>query len=333
MRINIIFLLLLTLSSRAAFAGSCQGRFINPITDICWSCILPISIGNLAKFGKGNTPKKRDNPGPKNLICKCDSRLGITIGFWEPVRLIDVTRKPYCLVNLGGIQLKSNPKKNTSFAPGRGKRATKHSFYHVHYYLYPLIYWLELLTDFMCLEDGSFDLGYLSELDVTWNDHKLQTLFNPDVYLFANPISVAACSVDCVSATASTAMDSMFWCAGCWGSFYPLSGANADFDGGVRNASLLALRILARMHRVGLARQTATTDDAWDGELCRKSYAARLPKSQYKLQLTYPKSTKGQVGCWPLGLSSSWYQSFNEYPYEGEDWGFLLWRKKNCCFL
>ncbi|WP_341761892.1 TraU family protein [Candidatus Tisiphia endosymbiont of Thecophora atra] len=32
---------------------TCQGHFVNPITDICWSCILPISIGNLINIGSG----------------------------------------------------------------------------------------------------------------------------------------------------------------------------------------------------------------------------------------------------------------------------------------
>ena len=35
---------LATLPARAAGAATCTGKFPNPITDICWSCILPISI-------------------------------------------------------------------------------------------------------------------------------------------------------------------------------------------------------------------------------------------------------------------------------------------------
>ena len=27
--------------------GKCTGSFVNPITDICWSCLFPISIGGL----------------------------------------------------------------------------------------------------------------------------------------------------------------------------------------------------------------------------------------------------------------------------------------------
>ena len=25
----------------SAFAGNCKGRIINPITDVCWSCVFP----------------------------------------------------------------------------------------------------------------------------------------------------------------------------------------------------------------------------------------------------------------------------------------------------
>jgi hypothetical protein len=35
-------------SASAAGAATCTGKFPNPITDICWSCILPLSIGSAA---------------------------------------------------------------------------------------------------------------------------------------------------------------------------------------------------------------------------------------------------------------------------------------------
>ncbi|EAS0426820.1 conjugal transfer protein TraU, partial [Salmonella enterica subsp. enterica serovar Typhimurium] len=26
--------------------AACESRFVNPITDICWSCIFPLSLGS-----------------------------------------------------------------------------------------------------------------------------------------------------------------------------------------------------------------------------------------------------------------------------------------------
>ena len=37
---------LLPALSQATDSLTCTGRFPNPITEICWSCILPISIGS-----------------------------------------------------------------------------------------------------------------------------------------------------------------------------------------------------------------------------------------------------------------------------------------------
>ena len=34
-------------ASADAGPGKCTGQFVNPITDICWSCLFPISVGGL----------------------------------------------------------------------------------------------------------------------------------------------------------------------------------------------------------------------------------------------------------------------------------------------
>ncbi len=314
---------------------SCKGRFVNPITDICWGCLLPISIGGWS-VGQGMSPKKRDTTNPISPICICTRNNipvpGLSIGFWEPARLVDITRTPYCMTNLGGITMGSDNRKITSHKSSSAIHKSKYSFYHLHYYVYPLIYWLELLTDFLCLEQSTFDVAYMSEYDPTWNDPKLQSLLNPEAMLFGNPIAQASCALDCASSTIRMPLDSMFWCAGCLGNIYPFSGASADHIGGVQNSSLLTARILAKMHRIGLAEETSTSSNTvLNGPMCRKSKLLTIKKSQYKLQMVYPRPSSGEIGCWPIGLSDMLYSSFNEYPYDGEDWGYLIWRKKNCC--
>lgn len=337
---QVIKLLLIVsfLSPQLAAANfTCKGRFVNPISDICWSCILPITIGSIP-VAKGSSIKNRDTKNPVSPLCACVKNNipipGIAIGFWEPARLVDITRTPYCMTNMGGMQMGyNNPMKVSSYQRGYDNHFSHHSFYHVHYYIYPVIYWLELITDFLCLEKSTFDVAYMSELDVTWNDDKLQQLVSPEVWLFSNPAAQAACSLDCAAATLDKPLNTMFWCTGCYGNMYPLSGANADHIGGVQNSSLLTTRILAKMHKTGLAQETSTNDSSINGKLCRKNRHFRLKKDQYKLQMVNPKPTSGDIGCWPLGLSDLLYSSFREYPFDGQDFGFLIWRKKNCCAL
>ena len=93
--------------------GRCSGSFVNPVTDVCWGCMFPLSLGSLKIW-----PSSRaDTKNPDLPICACGTpvpRIGLAMGFWEPVRLVDVTTKPWCFPNLGGIKL------NPGFSIGNG---------------------------------------------------------------------------------------------------------------------------------------------------------------------------------------------------------------------
>jgi len=81
----LMLVVIFTLPTKATADITCNGRFVNPITDICWSCILPISIGNIVNIGSGSAPKKRDTRNPSSPLCLCTKAgvpvPGITIGF------------------------------------------------------------------------------------------------------------------------------------------------------------------------------------------------------------------------------------------------------------
>ena len=89
------------LTARPAYAaagpGRCTGHFVNPITDICWSCLFPISIGGLKTW-----PSSRpDTDNPALPVLLCGLRPGIAMDLWSPVRLADVSMNTGCLVTLG----------------------------------------------------------------------------------------------------------------------------------------------------------------------------------------------------------------------------------------
>ncbi len=139
MRMRLQCLLIAAFLPISAIADiTCKGKFVNPITDICWSCIMPISIGNVINIGSGIAPKKRDSKNPSSPICVCSKANalvpGIALGFWEPVRLIDVTPTPYCLTNLGGVSLGTDMKRMGSFNRSYDGRHVHDSFYHVYFF-------------------------------------------------------------------------------------------------------------------------------------------------------------------------------------------------------
>ena len=317
------------LPSGAALAQACTGRFVNPIADVCWECIFPITIGPIAV---GAVAGVADTPNPGSPFCFCGEpipRIGLSLGMWEPARLIDVSRVPYCFPNLGGLTL------DPGLPAGRGRGGSSagdgagSSVWHVHYYLYPLLSWIGALLDLGCLEAGGLDIAWLSELDPTWWDDELSFLLNPEAVLFTGLPAQAACAADCIAASVGLPLDPLFWCAGCQGGMYPLTGNVGAHVGGVQASLLAAERLVYRLHRLLLAWGTSGPE-----ALCGQVPMPIMRKSQYRWQMTQPvPATAPWLGCNPTGRSSVLWESLRELPVSGESFGYLLWRKRNCCLL
>lgn len=321
---SILFIMIFFLSVMGE-SIACSGRFLNPITDICWKCLFPLRIAGITVMGGGADPETIRRP-----ICFCKKpplpapMPGIPVSFWEPARLVDVTRTPFCLVNLGGVKIADKgiiDRGHVSDDEGEGQ---KRSFYQVHWYVYPVLYILEVLTDFLCLEAHSIDVAYMTEFDPFWGDDEKSAVLSPEGILFGNPIAQAACVADCVAASARLPLDPLFWCNGCQGSLYPFSGTVGDHVGGVQASLLLTGRMMAKLHREGLLWGYYGTQG-----LCNKYPMPVIRKSQYRTQMTYPIPETTQ--CHPLGATEVLWQGGREYPFKGEDFGYLIWRKRDCC--
>ncbi len=299
-----------------------EGKFLNPVTDVCWECLFPITVS-----GVSVTPQYEDLNTHKSRICVCPGvppKAGIPLVYWEPTRLVDVTRHAYKLLGLGGISLGKETVKNRGSVGIVGDGPTQNSFYHVHWYTYPLFALLDLFTDFGCVEKNTLDVLYMSELDPLWNDDQLTLLINPEAALFATPAAQLACVADCAASTFTKPQDALFWCAGCEGSLYPMSGTVSHHVGGIQASSLLVYRIIAKMHRLALQKGYEAE------EYCLAKPMPIIKKSLYKTQLIYPiPQTTGP--CHPLGKSDLLWGSQKSFPQGGEDFIYLIWIKKQCC--
>ncbi len=305
-----------------SFLNAEEGKFINPVTDVCWKCLFPIHLG-----GVNVTPNQKDYSEYKLSICACAGtppKVGIPLAFWEPIALIDVTRTPYKSIALGGMTLSGSTMKGRGAISNVGE-SNRHSFYNVHYYKFPIISLLGLIPGFSCVEKGSdIDIAYISELDPYWADDEWTNVINPEAYLFANPLAQVACIPDCTSTSLDYPLDKLFWCAGCSGSLYPLMGHVAHHVGAIQASHLLVQRLLSKMHSLGMMQ------GAEEGNYCDKKLMPRIKKSLYKTQLTHPiANTQGP--CHPLGKSDIIWGAGQSYPYEGEDFVYLIWSKKHCC--
>lgn len=317
------------MSHNLVFASTCTGHFVNPIKDVCWRCLFPLTIGNSEVVG-GILPDSTEKSKDKNPIGTCRTPLGVRVGlkisYWEPTALVDVTDTPYCLVNLGGHRI---PLGKESSRGGRSVSTPEEAsaFFHVHWYRYPLIAWLNLITSAGCQQGGDFDVAYLSELDPTWKDSEMQLVFNPEAVLFGNPIAGSACAADSLSSTfQNKPLDSLFWCAGSQGNYYPLSGHVIAPLSPVQTALLLTERMNYKLHRFPPLIADSSADSP-----CEEHHLSVLPKSRYRYEMV--NQVADGKHCYPSGHTTLDWEMNKIKPHTPDQYGFLVWRKRNCVFL
>lgn len=312
----------------------CGGAPINPLVDVCWECMLPIKFGGVTVL-PGMEP---DGPDPANVpLCACPWGLppipipGISMSFWEPFRIIETVKDPWCFPTFGGLQLAPT-------APGLlagmndapvGKSTGAGTFAQVHMMTFPLKELLGAMLSGSCAITNSDLAGVLmvqsiTELDPLWQDDLLMAFLQPEAFLFANPIASLSCIADAVGANLGYPIDPLFWCMGSWGSVYPLTGHSNESDYVQANASL-AVRGFYRVGRIGLI-----VDAAMDPTLCIGIPTPVWVKSHYKLQPSKP--VRGEQ-CTPIGRSGLIWGAGKNIPMSGtaDNFSWILWHKKACC--
>lgn len=332
-RLGLILMLLGTLlsSSIAQAKATCSGHFINPISDICWSCMFPMTVGSVPVI-PSNYP---DTSNPSMPISYCPKpppiymQVGLNIGYWEPYALTDVTRVPYCMVNMGTELSGANMQRIGGRTTARESGSSDGGFYHAHWYKYPIIYWLQLMQSTACMATDAFDVAYLTELDPLWDDDELSFILNPEAILFGNPIAQLACVPEAIATTTNSVLpfDALFWCLGSQGSAYPLTGNTNYRDTPVQAGTLIMERLNYKLHRQGIVWETSGED----GAICYQYPTPILPKSRYRYQMSAPIPDAGW--CHPYTTTTAIWEMGHDNPTTGDNFGYVQWRKRNCVFL
>lgn len=298
------------------------------ISNTCWTCLFPIiSMGMAFGGDKDEAPDDRY----KNPFCLCKDNQGIpypgfTYGLWMPAKAVEFVRQPGCLSMLDGATLGFDRTAQGEWSQ-KDHDATDNSFAHYHFYTFPLLIVLNMFERIECVKDHYVDIDilFLSEVDPTWSDDTIAFFTNPEAVIFGNPIAALACIPDATSATfLQKPIQSLFWCAGSWGSMYPLTGNHASSYGGVHDSSLFTARMLTALHRRGFLKTTYGED-----ALCDSSVTATLPKTQYKITMLYPVPETKSAHV--IGESTLMWGASRQVPVTGEDFIYLIWTWNDCC--
>lgn len=255
------------------------------IDGMCWSCLLPIRLAGIG----GDAPEGAASP---TAFCMCTDRAGVPewglpMGFFQPTRIVSFSPTPYCMPSFG-VRLADD---NTRAGQGRTETAmddTETSFFHYKYWVYPVMQMIEMFANADCTYDRAttLDLAYFSEADPLYQDDLLAFVMFPETVIFANPIATGICTADCAQTLAGSEVVENYFCAGCSGNMYPMTGNNQYSDDPIRGTSLLTTRLMATLHRRGQARLTMGNHMTQGS--CEPEYAPMIPKTQYRTSMLYP---------------------------------------------
>ncbi len=265
----------------------------------------------------------------------CDGPLcrpGTLIMFWEPHRIIETVKDPYCSPTASessqleegevpGSELIEFLKKLQLGGTHSDHVHTEDAtvFAQVHYLRHPELD--EIIHDFdlECWEFSDLGFEYISEEDGDWQAVYSSSWW-PEAGLFANLPMVEACMADALTAQFGHPVDTLYWCMGAWGLLFNMNG-HMNQDEYVTGNAGLAARIVAHMGR-RLYLWDAATD------FC---HAIPMPiwfKSYFKLQPLRPTERDFKI---PIGQAPEFWSTALNTPWDGDNFAWLLWRRRICC--
>lgn len=313
-----IMTLFLLFASHQAFA-LCEGRVLNPLSDVSWDCMFPMGAVGMS-VGDNEDNMSSDEDTNQTAICECLSegvlKVGIPFSFWEPSTIIEVVSDPWCMHSMG-VDMSST----ADYAlKGAKHNATHRISKQVHYVTFPALKILDMYYDIPCIKNSEeYDYAMLTELLPYWQNDALAAVYYPESVLFANQASQLACSAD--AAALLTGMgattDTLYWCLGSTGTVYPLAGtirSNDEFQA----TAALAARTIFMMGRMG-----ALMEYHPSGCYSERKYIWN--KSRYKYHAAIPSRVSY---CTPIGSDA-----FLQPPGVGfpDNKSLIIFRKVDCC--
>lgn len=316
----------------------CTGTFINPITDVRWKCMFPISIGGVSAasipFPEAASAIISDKlmSGSISPVCTCFDplpRAGLTFAMNNIFRIIEATKDPLCFPTLG-MQIGAGP-----FGPGGAdggrQDSSQTTFNYIHMVSFVPTQVLNLFIDVLCLQLSEvyspFTMLSLSEFEPWAKSSEIALIMAPESILFANPIAQAYCMVDAALTIFEQTDPLGYWCAG-GHSIFPLSNHSIESAEYVDAAAINAAKILFKLARTGQLLSCVGSQ-----ALCSCVPNPIWNKREFRLQLAKPITSQF---CFRIGKSSLLWNVPNRNPalINGADnLAFMVWRRRDCCVL
>lgn len=323
-----VILLLLAVAFSSQSKAACPIGFLDPVNDVAWPCIFPIAVMSIPFAVNADYPPDSDYGNP---TCACPGRygpadpgLGVTVSFWEPSHIVETVKDSYCFptlgMRLGGMEAIGG--NGTHGRDTAGSRNMLHASF--HYYIFAVMQLLGVMQDFACAsyDANPFDVAMISEFRADWNNDIVAMQYYPETALMDNPATVFACVTDAVAGAANRTIDALYWCAGAWGTTYPMAGVGESASYTEGNALLAAKALYVQ------ARTMALEDRAAD--ICYLTNPLIWTKSHYRLQQADPVA---EHSCHAIGHTGLLWDHLRDTYYRGDNFSWIVWRKVKCCLV
>lgn len=300
--------------------------------------MFPLRIGNVMIWGKDQLDNSSSDNN--NFVCGCGINwVGISTGFWEPSHMIDVSTDAYCTPSLGGKVISDfglPADGDGTNSPQRGVPGHNNTFYHYVTYRYPIIAIMQVLSDNPCVDRSPFDILDFSAVNPGWVDEQIGAILNPDAFLYGTldalmsgiPVGICA-TTEATDSFCLRVRQLAHWSVGFNGMTYPLSGASAGRDNTLAVTMNIAKRAFTVQHRTMRVWGTSGKKG-----LCGYYPQVYLDDTDYKLSMGYPLAQQTPVNgkcCQPFGASTLVWGAGRTFPVKGEDFSYVVFKKRDCC--
>jgi conjugal transfer pilus assembly protein TraU len=262
--------------------------------------------------------------------CECRygqfTRTGTLVTVWEPVRIIETVKDPYCMMAAGEDESENGEgdslETNSGTHSDTGAQEDHSVFQHVHIILPDYITQSIQQVDNRCWHSSVGNpMDYISEDDAAWSDDTIAAATYPLTSMAADYDMQMQCESDAYSSQLGLPNSILFWCMGAWGSTYPMSG-HYNNDEYVTGNIALAARAIYIGGRTGRIYDAASY-------YCYAGPMLLWIKHYFKLQPLRPTLKQYLIS---IGLSSHlWDQSLNADMECGDNFAWVLWRRRWCC--
>lgn len=327
------FLFILVQNSHAI----CAGSFINPITEVRWSCMFPISLGGISA---DTIPvpeaalailSDKMSIGAISPMCTCGDpipRVGLTFAMNTVFRIVESVKDPFCFPTLG-MQIGAGPFGTGGQFTGT-ESASATTFNYTHLVSFVPTQLLNLFIDSVCLQLSEpyspLSVIGLSEFEPWARSSEMALYLAPESILFANPVAQAYCMVDSMLTLAEFTDPIGYWCAG-GHSIFPLSNHTTEteyVDAASINAAKYLFKLARSMQLLSCYGSIAT---------CSCVPMPIWNKMEYRLQIAKPVP---DIFCRRIGKPSLTWNIPNKNPAlvpSADNLLFLIWRHRDCCAL